>query len=100
MQFINSWDAFDAVLELRFRKIQGHTKVRRQEYALQEHTTHREILRTRQWDGAFLPGQKIDMSFIFVSEEEPKGSSCPSCKATCSDSQESEVQWWVMKCKV
>lgn len=93
MQFINSWEAFDAVLELRFRKLQGHTKVRRQEYVLQEHTTHREISRTREWEGSFLPGQKIEMSFIFVSEKEANDSSCPSCKTACSTSQESDIQW-------
>lgn len=47
MQFINSWDAFDAVLELQFRKIQGHTKVKRREYTLQEHSTKRGISRSR-----------------------------------------------------
>ncbi|CZR54486.1 uncharacterized protein PAC_04370 [Phialocephala subalpina] len=98
MQFINSWDAFDAVFELRFRKIQGHTKVKHREYTLQEHSTKREISRTRHWEGAFLPGQRIDMRLIFDSKEQSLiGTSCPSCKQVSEDSQDSEIQWQVIK---
>jgi hypothetical protein len=98
VQFINSWDAFDAVLELRFRKIQGHTKVKRKEYTLQEHATKREISRSRPWEGAFLPGQRIDMSLIFDSKEQASmKTSCPSCKEVSEDSQDSEIQWQVTK---
>ena len=97
LQFINSWDAFDAVLELRFRKIQGHSKVKRRAYILQEHSTKREISRTRRWEGAFLPGQRIDMSLIFDSEEQSAiGTSCPSCKEVSENSQDSEIHWQVI----
>ncbi|KAH7410535.1 hypothetical protein BKA64DRAFT_357102 [Cadophora sp. MPI-SDFR-AT-0126] len=93
LQFINSWDALDAVLELRFRKIQGHTKVKRREYILQEHSTKREISRTRHWEGAFLPGQRIDMSLIFDTREQSRiETSCPSCKEVSKDSQDLEIQ--------
>lgn len=58
LQFIDSWEAFQAVLELRFRGLQGHEKILRQEFVLQEHATGREVLRSSPWHGAVLPGQK------------------------------------------
>jgi hypothetical protein len=64
MSFISSWEAFDAVLELRFRGVQGYSKVRNGKYILQEHATQREIRRSRPWEVSFLPGQRIDMAMI------------------------------------
>lgn len=97
MQFINSWEALDAVLELRFRKIQGHAKVKRLEYTFQEHATKRVISRSRHWEGAFIPGQRIDMSLIFdFKEQSAVRSSCPSCKVSSEDPQDSEVKWQVI----
>ena len=56
--------AFEAVLEIRFRGIQGADKVRQGEYALQDHARGSEIVRLRPWNGAFLPGQRVDMSRV------------------------------------
>jgi hypothetical protein len=93
-QFINSWDAFEAVLDIRFRNIQGHTKVKRKEYTLQEHSTKREISRTRPWEGAFLPGQRINMSMVFNSKKQASsGTSCPSCNELSGESCDFEIQW-------
>lgn len=47
LQFISSWEAFDAVLELRFRLVQGYTKVKNGEYVLQEHATRGKLFLTR-----------------------------------------------------
>ncbi|KUJ09638.1 uncharacterized protein LY89DRAFT_597775 [Mollisia scopiformis] len=98
MDFINSWEAFDAILRLRFQDVQGFKKVRNNEYILQEHTTKREIKRTRRWDLAFMPGQRIDMSLVFVKKEaeeaeEIQSTSCPNCRATSDKSQDSDIQW-------
>lgn len=65
MDFVNSWDAFDAILRLRFQNFQGYDKVQKREFIFQEHATRREIARSRPWECAFLPGQRIDMSFVF-----------------------------------
>lgn len=43
LRFITSWDAFDAVLDIRFKGKEGHDKVRRREFTLQERATGREI---------------------------------------------------------
>jgi hypothetical protein len=98
MDFINSWEAFDAILRLRFQDVQGFKKVQNNEYVLQEHATKREIKRTRRWDVAFMPGQRVDMSLVFVKAEkaeETPSTSCPNCRATSTKSQDSEVQWFV-----
>jgi len=47
MQFINSWEAFDSVLELRFLDMQGFQIVRNRRYVIQAKATGREINRSR-----------------------------------------------------
>lgn len=44
LQFINSWDALHAVLELQFRGLHGSEKVTKGEYTLWDHGTGRGIL--------------------------------------------------------
>lgn len=44
MQFISSWEAFDSVLELRFRRMQGYKMVQNKEYAIQDHATGRRLI--------------------------------------------------------
>ncbi|KAF4636663.1 hypothetical protein G7Y89_g1430 [Cudoniella acicularis] len=98
MQFISSWEAFDAVLELRFHKLQGHKKVINKEYVIQEHATRREIRRDLPWEVSFLPGQRVDMSLIFEKQE--KGSTnnkstqttCPRCHTASTACQDSDIQ--------
>ncbi|KAH8819392.1 hypothetical protein F5884DRAFT_10370 [Xylogone sp. PMI_703] len=96
MDFINSWEAFDAILRLRFENVQGYKKVQNNEYILQEHATRREIARTRPWNLAFLPGQRVDMSLIFTKKAEEAeatpSTSCPNCHAVSHQSQDVEVQ--------
>jgi hypothetical protein len=101
MDFINSWEAFDAILRLRFQNFQGFRKVQNKEYVLQEHATKREIKRTRPWDCAFLPGQRVDMSLVFMmkaSAEQPDeipSTNCPNCRAVSTVPQDSEAEWLV-----
>jgi len=63
-EFVSSWAAFDAVLDLLFRDAPGCKKVQNKKYKFQEHSTKRDIARTRPWGASFLPGQKINMSLI------------------------------------
>jgi hypothetical protein len=97
LQFIDSWDAFDAVLELRFRDVHGFAKVRKKEYTLQEHATGREIDRSRHWKSSFLPGQRIDMSLIFKQEmsrnQQSATASCPKCQLTSDKPTNLDIQW-------
>lgn len=95
MQFISSWEAFDAVLELRFRSVQGHKKVKNKEYVIQEHVTRREIRRNQPWEASFLPGQRVDMSLVFESQEQKElpRTTCPRCQTASAELQDSDIQW-------
>lgn len=111
MQFISSWAALEAVLETRFRGLQGHDKVVCGHWMLQDRATGREISRKRCWEGAFLPGQKIDMSLLFERETTSQSfgtvfdtlssdsnsrssqTSCPRCQAESTVFQSKDTTW-------
>jgi len=69
LEFITCWDAFHAVLEVRFRGIQGTKKVLKKEYALQNRATGRDIGFSQKWEMVFLPGQWVVMSMIFSGNQ-------------------------------
>lgn len=101
LQFINSWSALEAVLETRFHGIPGHEEVQSGQYVLQEDRTGFEISRQRAWDGAFLPGQKVNMSMVFrrlaVRDTTSAVSNCPFCRCDSTKSTDSEVEWSVFE---
>ncbi|KAL5348141.1 hypothetical protein ACLOAV_006621 [Pseudogymnoascus australis] len=92
LQFINSWDAFDNVLETRFRNLPGHLKILHKEFVLQERATMREISRIEPWEGAILPGQKIDMSMVFTDTRSETRMPCPGCSHTCDNYSDAGTQ--------
>ena len=110
LQFITSWEALDAVLEARFRGLQGHDKVRGGHWVLQDKATGCEISRRRNWEGTFLPGQRVNMSLLFQREttvetfdssaqtETNNQAACPRCQADVPDSRDAEIQWYVCMC--
>ena len=93
LQFINSWDAFYAVLEARFRDLQGYNKVKRKEFVLQERATRRDISRAGSWEGSFLPGQSVDMSITFTETRQNVELSCPRCQTANRNSSGQSTQW-------
>lgn len=107
LQFISSWAAFEAVLETRFRGIQGYEKVVNGHWTLQDHATGRDISRTSCWEGAFLPGQRIDMSLLFERETtvdafdhagefdvgRDDSAACPRCRAHVAGLVNKEILW-------
>ena len=92
MQFVSSWEAFDAVLALRFQNFPGEQKIKRKEFVLQDHATNREIDRSFPWEASFVPGQRVDMSMLFVNQEAAT-TSCPKCRTPSSSSPDTESQW-------
>ncbi|CZR68719.1 uncharacterized protein PAC_18618 [Phialocephala subalpina] len=95
MEFINSFEAFQAVIEVRFQHVPGLRKVQKNEYAVREHRTKRKINLKAPWESVFLPGRKFHMSMIFRQPQNPV-SSCPGCQtenATSSDSIGMDIQW-------
>jgi hypothetical protein len=95
LQFVSSWEAFDAVLELRFQDVQGYLKVRNKEYVLQEHATKRELSRNRPLEVSILPGQRVEMAVIFEKRGEQilTQTTCPGCQTPSTQSQNSEIHW-------
>lgn len=94
-EFINSLEAFQAVMEVRFRHVPGLKKVQRNQYLIQEPSSKRRLNLRAPWESVFLPGRKVVMSMIFQTPQ-TSTSSCPGCQTenevSSSRSQE-EIQW-------
>jgi hypothetical protein len=95
IEFINSFDAFQAVMEVRFRHVPGLRKVQNGEYAVHESKSKRRIDLSGPWHSVFLPGRKVNMSMVF-QRPHTSMSSCPGCQ-TENESENSntgsEIQW-------
>jgi hypothetical protein len=95
VEFINSLEAFQAVMEVRFRHVPGLKKFQRREYLLQEPGSKRKLNLQAPWESVFLPGRRVVMSMIFQTPQISM-SSCPGCQtenAASFDDPQSEVQW-------
>jgi hypothetical protein len=95
LQFVTSWDAFNAVLQIRFREMQGFEKVKQKQYGLQDKASKRDIEDSRPWQRAFLPGQRIEMSFLFDTRENENNANaavCPGCQTPSTEPTDAEVQ--------
>ena len=57
LEFINSHEAFFAVLEIRFKDV-GINKVRRREFALQNAGATTDIDLRKPWEASFVPDSK------------------------------------------
>ena len=91
----NASQAFEAVLEVRFRTLPGHRKIKQREYALRAKSLKRDIGPFLAFNRCFLPGQRIDMSMIF-DDDTGSLSSCPGCHMVTSTSENehnTQVQW-------
>ena len=97
LRFINSWAAFQAVMEIRFQGKQGLMKICKKEYVLQESATGKEIDWSLNFEDAFLPGQKVAMSLVFKRETtgQPTQTSvhCPRCNAVTGEPTELDILW-------
>jgi hypothetical protein len=95
LQFVTSWEAFHAVMEHRFSNLQGFRKIQQRKYGLQDRATRREIEQTRSWQRAFLPGQRVEMAFIFQSDEAESANTtnttCPGCQTPSEDTGNTEI---------
>lgn len=91
MDCINSWDAFDAWLEVQFRDLQGFTRVQNRDYVLHESAANRDIERRRPWETAFLPGQRIVMCMLFIDYTD--STCCPKCFLESPVTKDSDIKW-------
>lgn len=102
IEFINSFEAFQAVMEVRFRYVPGLKKVRNIEYAIHESSSKRKLDLTAPWDSIFLPGRKVNMSMVF-RRPQTSMSSCPGCQAENDidgSNEGSEIQCSNVDCKM
>ncbi|KAL8788879.1 MAG: hypothetical protein Q9195_007093 [Heterodermia aff. obscurata] len=74
---INSWDAFDAWLELQYRGHFGRELVQENVYVLHDVAGNRDIEHECPWETAFLPGHRVVMCMLFY--EDPNVKHCPKC---------------------
>jgi len=95
---ITSWESFDFILTDRFKGKKGEHRTRRKRYSLHESASHHEIDRSVNFEDAFAPYQKIDMSLICKSPEalttdgDTGLSSCPWCQAVSPGRPGTRVQ--------
>ncbi|KAF7675609.1 hypothetical protein GT037_006328 [Alternaria burnsii] len=86
LDFITSWDALLAVLEVRFQGKPGIKKVLKKEYVLQNRATGKDVNVTQKWDTVFRPGLWFDMDMIFQKSDDDNsesslGTKCIRCHA-------------------
>ncbi|KAK4175812.1 hypothetical protein QBC36DRAFT_17892 [Triangularia setosa] len=87
LKTITSWEAFEFILNDRFKGRKGERRTRRKLYSLHESTSHQEIDRSTTFEDAFIPYQKVEMSIVCRAPEAPHAdsagdtglSSCPWC---------------------
>jgi len=95
IEFINSLEAFQAVMEVRFRHVPGLKKVQGNRYIIKDSNSKRKLNLRAPWESVFLPGRKVVMSMIFQMPQTTT-TSCPGCQSeneVPSDGFQGEVQW-------
>ena len=97
LKTITSWEAFEFILNDRFKGKKGHHRIRRKLYYLQERATCRDVDRSMDWEGTFLPHQRVDMSLMCTealeSNDKRSLSSCPWCHTISTSGTSVQVQW-------
>jgi len=97
LKTVSSWEVFEFILCDRFKGRKGGRRVSNRRYLLKENATRRDLDRSKSWEDAFLPNQKVDMSMICreTAAEEARLSACPRCSEVSSESSngDDEIQW-------
>ncbi len=83
LAFITTWEAFEAVLEIRFRGHPGLAKIQKRQYLLQEQATKRVVKREMELSQAILPGQRINQTVLFRHFESAEAGKTPNPRTTC-----------------
>lgn len=97
VEFINSFEAFQAVLLTRFEHMPGLRKVRNLEYSMQDARSQEILDLSKPWESNFRPGRRLNMSMVFRILSEVT-SSCPGCSTENSNllgHGDADVQWYV-----
>lgn len=96
LEFIDSLEAFLAVLKIRFRQAgveqAGLAKIDRREFAIQDTRRKRALDLNKPWSYVFQPGQETDMSMVFHRFACPP-STCPGCSRN-NGGEDEQTQWY------
>ena len=69
----------------------GPRKIANDEYTIQDIVTKRVVDLSKSWEACLMPGQKLDMTMLFVRPDR-HCSSCPSCKTVCESIADEAVE--------
>jgi len=96
LKTIVSWEAFNVILNDRFKGKKGERRTRRKLYSLHESASHQPIDQSISFTDAFVPYQKVDMSLICKAPTSNDGdsglSSCPWCRTVSPGTLGARVQ--------
>lgn len=90
LEFIKSWEAFTAVLNINF-KSRGLQLVERNHYVIEDAHNGRVLDATMPWESCFFPGQQVNMDALF--NEDKSGNSCPVCHHAETADTDQAIDW-------
>jgi hypothetical protein len=91
LEFIDCWEAFEAVLRVRFRD-KGLRKIKRREYVLERSCDKKAIGRHIPWNRCVSPGMQFTMDMLF-KDFDSATNTCPSCGQESNESMDTEIDW-------
>lgn len=97
VEFVNSFDAFQAVLVTRFQNMPGLRMVRNLQYSMQDARSQEILDLSKPWGNNFRPGRRLNMSMVFQLVHY-RISACPGCLMESFNHQgtgDADVQWYV-----
>ncbi|KAL8383116.1 hypothetical protein RB595_006735 [Gaeumannomyces hyphopodioides] len=100
LDWIFEWRDFDYMLQRHFEKrdLKGIEKVRKKQYALEEHCSGRDLNRSRPLTQWLRRGMKVNMSMVFRVTKQESRSRCPSCHTTVVATEGRTVQCKTTQC--
>lgn len=76
------------------RDLKGKEKVRKKQYALEDHCSGMDLDRSQPLAQWLRRGMKVNMSMVFrVTKQELTRSRCPRCRAAVASTEGRTVQW-------
>jgi len=91
LEFINSWEAFTAVLSIKF-KHRGLRVVEKKQYVLEDANRKKIIDMAQPFEVCFFPGQQVNMDACF-DEKIGTGNSCPVCQHIEAVALDQAIDW-------